>query len=203
MKIYQIIITLILTIEIAVLILFHFQYISQFDFKEFMVELESKENLQNKTIDSSTLIEFRHLFNSYFEDSIAGYHAKIFGSFWIMFSTIILVATLSVFEVCKTEAFFNKSWCIFFIPAYSSLSMIIYILIAFFSNDKLNLTDDKIYLYDNIFNNKIENNVDFMVKRKLYLIICSLVALFGIIIISIMSIVRHKEEFNHKSTNLI
>ena len=203
MKIYQIIITLILTIEIAALILFHFQYISQFDFKEFMVELESKENLQNKTIDSSTLIEFRNLFNSYFEDSIAGYNAKIFGSFWIMFSTIILVSALSVFEVCKTEAFFNKSWCIFFIPVYSSVSMIIYILIAFFSNDKLNLTDDKIYLYDNIFNNKIENNLDFMVKRKLYLIICSLVALFGIIVISIMSIVRHKEEFNHKSTNLI
>ena len=120
-----------------------------------------------------------------------------------MFSTIILVATLSVFEVCKIKAFFNKSRCIFFIPVYSSLSMIIYILIAFFSNDKLNLTDDKIYLYDNIFNNKIENNLDFMVKRNLYLIICSLVAFFGIIVISIISIVRYKKEFNYKSANLI
>jgi len=195
MKVYQIIITLILTIEIASLIFFHGQYISQFEFKEFMVELEHKETLQNKTIDESTLIEFRHLFNSYFDNSLAGYNAKIFGSFWIMFSTIILIAALSVFEACKTDAFFNKSWCIYFIPVYSLLTMIIYILIAFSSNDKLNLTNDKIYLYDDAFNNEIKNNLNFMVKRKLYLIICSLVSLFGIIVISIIGLVRHKEKF--------
>ena len=195
MKVYQIIITLILTIEIASLIFFHGQYISQFEFKEFMVELEHKETLQNKTIDESTLIEFRHLFNSYFDNSLAGYNAKIFGSFWIMFSTIILIAALSVFEACKTDAFFNKSWCIYFIPVYSLLTMIIYISIAFSSNDKLNLTNDKIYLYDDAFNNEIKNNLNFMVKRKLYLIICSLVSLFGIIVISIIGLVRHKEKF--------
>jgi len=195
MKVYQIIITLILTIEIASLIFFHGQYISQFEFKEFMVELEHKETLQNKTIDESTLIEFRHLFNSYFDNSLAGYNAKIFGSFWIMFSTIILIAALSVFEACKTDAFFNKSWCIYFIPVYSLLTIIIYILIAFSSNDKLNLTNDKIYLYDDAFNNEIKNNLNFMVKRKLYLIICSLVSLFGIIVISIIGLVRHKEKF--------
>ena len=194
MKIYQLIITLILTIEIAALIIFHSQYISQFEYKEFMEELQIKENLQNKTIDANTLIEFRHLFNSYFEDSIAGYNAKIFGSFWLMFSTIILVALLSVFETCKTEAFFNKLWCAYLIPAYSLLSVIAYILIAFFSQDKLSLSDDKIYLYDDEFNSEIKNNLDFMAKRKLFLIISSLVSLCGIIVISIIVWVRNHEQ---------
>ena len=202
MKIYQIIITLVLTIEIVALIIFHAQYISQFKFKEFMAELQVKENLQNKTIDANTLIEFRHLFNSYFEDSISGYNAKIFGSFWIMFSTIILIASLSVFQACKTEIFFNKSWCTYSIPVYSLLCMIAYILIAFFSQDKLNLSDDKIYLYDDEFNNKIKNNLYFMAKRKLYLIICSLVGIFGIIVISVIAIVRHKEGYKYNLKNM-
>ena len=119
-----------------------------------------------------------------------------------MFSTIILIASLSVFQACKTEIFFNKSWCTYSIPVYSLLCMIAYILIAFFSQDKWNLSDDEIYLYDDEFNKKIKNNLYFMAKRKLYLIICSLVGIFGIIVISVIAIVRHKEGYKYNLKNM-
>ena len=64
------------------------------------------------------------------------------------------------------------------------------------------MSDDEIYLYDDEFNKKIKNNLYFMAKRKLYLIICSLVGIFGIIVISVIAIVRHKEGYKYNLKNM-
>ena len=59
--------------------------------------------------------------------------------------------------------------------------MIIFLQFAISAKSEINLEKEKIYSFDEEFNKEIEKNLNFMRKRKIYLIVCVLVAILGII----------------------
>ena len=161
----------ILFIIIGSLIIFHLKFITQLDSHSFMKELEEK--LENKGIDRETkeviIDEFGKLFN----------HQNLVPAFVLLciisYFNILAILTSVILQFCNKLNHRDKkckNFFIAFLPFYSLPNMFFYYAFAFYSNYKLDLSEKYIYMFDDEFNQEIKNNLDFMYKRRIYLITC-------------------------------
>ena len=85
--------------------------------------------------------------------------------------------------------------------------MICYLGLTFDEKTEINLEKDQIYIFDEEFNKEIKKNLDFMKRRKIFLIVCSVVATLGIIgefvivILNMIDVCCKKNKKNTKTNN--
>ena len=185
---------IILCIIIGSLIIFHIKYVAQFDFNTFMynynIQLQSKD--ANNEIEWKTYKkisnEFQKLFDYYDKTFNLNNTFYTFISLFVMLFTIIAMIISVILQFCNKCIIF-KNCGIIFTPIFSLIYMIVYFKFAFESEYKVNLTEGYIYIYDDKFNKEIENNLDYMYNRKIYLIACVFLATIGIIAQLIIGII--------------
>ena len=199
MKDRKLILILILIIEIIAIITFNHKYTSQFNFSKFMYKLEHK-TYDIEKINSNYIMYFRKVFNYYYDNAAVGFCLCIMLSLAIMTLTIIELICLLI---CQVRILNNgyKISCGIYLSLHCFANMLIYLYLAINAEYKVNLSDDEIYVFDDEFNQEIKKNLDYMFYRKIYLIVCSFVAVFGIIIqfIIMISNVRSDNTINNYS----
>ena len=194
----------ILFIIIISLIIFHFKYIAQFDFRVFMEELERQVNSKKEIdLDTKNLImdAFEKLFNRYFDNAILEFTMYKFTSFFVMFFTIIAMFISTIWQFCN-NCIKCKNYCIIILPIYSLANMIIYFMFAFGSEYKINLSEKYLNIYTDELNEEIRKNLDYMFYRKIYLIACVFFAGFGIIGQLVITIIGTKNKDDKIPENL-
>ena len=194
----------ILFIIIISLVIFHFKYIAQFDFRVFMEELERQVNSKKEIdLDTKNLImdAFEKLFNRYFDNAILEFTMYKFTSFFVMFFTIIAMFISTIWQFCN-NCIKCKNYCIIILPIYSLVNMIIYFMFAFGSEYKINLSEKYLNIYTDKLNEEIRKNLDYMFYRKIYLIACVFFAVFGIIGQLVITIIGTKNKDDKIPENL-
>ena len=167
---------LIVILQSLFLILYFALYITEFGFKEFIDTLKSKSFGPDKEY---IIRPFTNVFNDYWDNAGLGFALKEIFSFFVMFFTLIELIILTVL-------FFKKGGKCQKIMKYvliilSFINMIIYLVIAFISKYKVDLEDEKIYIFDDDFNNEIKANLNYMFIRKIFLIICPFAVIIGMV----------------------
>ena len=182
MKIKNIILIVLLIPIFIALIIFNIKFVAKFQFKDFMHTLENKvyERKNEKNIDG-IIDSFEEIFCRYSDSSGLMHTIYIMTSFAVLIITIIELIILVIIQLKKVCCGCCKKCCSIFLPIHCLFNMIIYVSFAFTEKSEINLEKDKIYIFDDEFNKEIEKNLDFMKRRKIYLIVCVFVAIIGII----------------------
>ena len=195
------IISIIITfIIIGSIIIFHIKNVARFDFKTFMYDFKSRldEKEEKGEIDSETYSkisrEFEELLGRYDESSYLSNSFYSIGSLLVMFFSVIAMIPSAILQFNKDKL--CKNYAVTFLSVFSLALMYFYFKFAFESEYKVNLTDDYIYIYDDTFNKEIKDNLDFMYKRKIYLIVCVFLAAIGMITLCIFAIIDNKNKKN-------
>jgi len=125
----------------------------------------------------------------------------------LLLSGIIFAIIAVLLQICKTCWKIGRlvisllliTICLFF--AYFSLDN------SFKVKNKVNLTDEEIYVFDEEFNNELKEQLNIMYERKNYLIICGIIFTVGlfaqyIIILIDIEIWYSNEEKNENNNTL-
>ena len=179
MKKINFIYLLVIIVQIILIIFFHIKFVSQYDFKDFMASLQEREYERNHT-DDDIMIPYEKVFNRYYDNAGLSQGLSIVGSFLIMISTIITLITSGILQFCIIKKNCGRKGAIVCI-VYSFIAMMIYLVLGFNAEYKVNLKDEEIYVYDDEFNQEIKKNINFMKTRKIILILFSILVIFGII----------------------
>ena len=185
--IIPLILIFILCIVIGGLILYIKKYILIIAYRDFMKVLKEKLENQYENNDYYNYYnEFESVFGTYNNDLFfLGPEAhRIF-----TFIEIILIGVAIIFQLC------NNCWKIF--RAVISLLILsgclfinIYnIYISFQIKNKVNLTDDQIYIFDDDFNNEIKENLKKMYNRKIYIITSLFFVIVGLFTQFVLTII--------------
>ena len=182
MKIKNILLIVLLIPIFISIILFHIKFVAKFQYKDFIHTLENKAYERKNETNIYTIVDsFEEIFSKYTDSSGLMHAIYIITSFSVLIITIIELITLVIIQLKKTCCGCCKKCCSLFLPIHCLFNMIIYLSFAFNEKSEVNLEKDKIYIFDDEFNKEIEKNLDFMKKRKIYLIVCTFVAILGII----------------------
>lgn len=192
--IIDIILFIIITFEISVLIIFHFKYVKQFDYQDFM----EKICLDHKKLCD----EFENIFSHYSDTIEFSFLWKSIKSFFVMASTNLALIIILILEFCGDTKKYKPVWEILLL-FYCFGMMMIYLNYAFNAKYKVNLPDNEIYVFDDEFNKEIKINLYFMYKRKIYLIVCPLVVITGTIVNIILILIRIMKGKTNTNSNII
>ena len=191
MKIKNIILIILLIPIFIAIILFNIKFVAKFQYKNFMHTLENKAyERKNETNPNVMIDSFEELFCRYSDSSGLMHSIYITTSYFILILTIIELIILVIIQLKKTCCGCCKKCCSLFFPIHCLFNMIIYLSFAFNEKSEINLEKDKIYIFDEEFNKEIQNNLEFMKKRKVYLMVCTFVAILGVIGVFIIVILN-------------
>ena len=204
---YTNIILIISTIPIiAAIILFHIKFISKYNFKDFMITLESKYDRRENTdyrVSVDVVSSFREVFGHYHDNggiTIAFYTLL---SLSIVIITIIELIFLLIFQLvsCKCRCCCIKC-CSFCSPIHCLVNMTIFIYLAFAAKYKVNIEDNiLINIFGNEFFKEIKKNLDYMKSRKIILIVCAFVAFIALCVQLAMVMINHINEKKERNNN--
>ena len=204
MKIQNIIlIALLIPIFIAI-ILFNIKFLPKFYYNDFMHSLEDKvfekqkrSEINNRDADV-IIYSFEEIFCRYSDSSVLMQTIYIMTSICILIISLIELIILVIIQLKKTCCGCCKKCCSIYFLIHSLLNMIIYLAFAFDEKSEINLEKDKVYIYDEEFNKEIKKNLDFMKSRKIYLIVCTFVAILGILGELIIVILNWIDDYKNK-----
>ena len=185
--------------------LFHFKYITKFQFSSFMSTLQSKahENSlkRNETYPDEFIEEFEKVFCRYTDSNGLSRAIPQAASLVILILTIIELLLLVIIQLKRSCCGCCKETFSLIFLIHSLFDMLLYLVFAFDDQTEVNLNEDQIYSFDEEFNNEIRKNLDFMKKRKIYLIVCSSVAIVGVLSQLIIVILNMREDCCLKNNN--
>ena len=192
-KIFTLIITLICIPELILLLLYIVKYLAEWNFHDFMEKLDKKLwDLGDYNEDYFS--EFEELFNRYSDSTGLMALANIFKSLAVFVPIFILLLFVVLFQInycCKQKDFLRFILSIIFLIICFGISFV-YVAFAFQAKYELNLTDDKIYIFDEQFNKEIKDNLDFMYERRIYMIVCIFLSLFFFLVQIVLIILKEK-----------
>ena len=167
--------------------------------------------LQSKTYENSMkrnesypyefIEEFEKVFCRYTDNNGLSRAVPQVASLVILILTIIELLLLVIIQLKKTCCGCCKESFSFIFLIHSLIDMILYLWSAFDDQTEVNLEEEQIYSFDEEFNNEIKKNLDFMKKRKIYLIVCSSVAILGVILQLIIIILNTRDDCCSKKNN--
>ena len=172
-EILNLIIKIICIFEIILLVIYHFLYMSEFDFKDFMEKLYEKlKGFSN--YDDQYYQAFEDLFNRYYDSTGLFFMVNFLKSLAIFVAISLLLFFMFLLQIkcfCKQNDYLRYilsiiSLILCFGVAFS------YLIIAFNLKYTIKLKEDEIYIFDNDFNNEIKENIDYMYNRRIYMIVC-------------------------------
>jgi len=158
---------------IAAIILYSYAYVKiNGIFSSFMCKLCN--------VDYGMFETFEDAFGSYYDSAVFAWSMKYIIMLAIMVLTIIALIVLVICQLLGKYTKCQKFWEII-ILVYCLINMLFYAYSAFIAKYKINIPDNKIYIYDDEFNKEIKENLYNMYKRKICLIVFSIIAIVGII----------------------
>ena len=172
-KLFVLIISLICIPELICLILYHVKYISDFTFESFMNKLQKKLDELGE-YDINYYPTFENLFNKYYDTTGLNLMIKFLQSFVVfitIFALLLLTFLLQISCCCKQRDFLRFILSIISLIICFGVSFT-YVSFAFKEKYKIEMSEDKIYIFDKDFNQEIKDNLDFMFNRRIYLIVC-------------------------------
>ena len=211
MKYTYIILIICSLVIVTSIIIFHIKFTAKYSFDYFMHTLKNKiyekeqQNEERNETDNFSydyLDKIEEVFGRYSDTSgltVAFYSLM---SLFILIITIIEIIFLLIFLRPKCLCCCKNCFSLFS-PIHSLLNMIIYLILAFREKYKVNLEEEEIYIFDEEFNKEIRKNIDFMKKRKIYLIVCALLAFIGVLAQLVMVILNYIKERNSRNNNYI
>lgn len=188
--IINIILFVILIFEICFLILYYIKFKEQYKFNNFMSTICYEHD------DLCYALE--EVFNHYSDTSGLGQAFECLG---ILFFMAIIILAVIIVLILKYFVKYSRTKlvCQIILLLFSLLvTGLIYFRNGIEAKYKVDISDDKIYIFDDEFNKEIKNNFDFMFKRKIYLVVYSIAIAVGIIahIIIILIFKDDKEIFS-------
>ena len=211
MKYTSIILIIISLVIVTSIIIFHIKFTAKYSFDHFMHTLKNKiyeKEQQNEERNETDYFSYQNLekmeevFGRYSDTS--GLEVALYSlmSLFILIITIIEIVFLLIVQLPKCLCF-CKNCCSFFSPIHILLDMLIYLILAFREKYKVNIEEEEIYIFDEEFNKEIRKNLDFMKKRKIYLIVCALFAFIGILVQLGMVILNYIKERKSRNNNYV
>ena len=168
---------IILSIEIIAIITYYIFYVLEYSFKDFIQTLKDKVYGSDKSLD---LRPFYHVFNDYFDNSEPFFFLiEVFG---FALSAVAILELTCLYELLKKKSTICRNISCIIILIFCLILTIFTFIIAILEEFLVHLESDEIYIFDDEFNRRIRKNIIFMIIRKIFLIICPLVFLAGIIL---------------------
>ena len=181
-EILNLIIKILCIFEIIPLVIYHFLYMSEFNFKDFMEKLYDKLN-GFSNYNSEYYEAFEDLFNRYYDSTGLIFMALFFKSLAIFIAISLLLFLMYLLQIkcfCKQNDYLRYILSIIFLVLSFGVAFA-YVVIAFNLKYKIKLKEEEIYIFDNDFNNEIKENIDYMYNRRIYMIVCVFLAQFFMI----------------------
>ena len=199
MRIILLVLFILLCTNLASLLLYYNRYMLTIAYEDFMNRL--KEKLELKFGNDIIYKEYESLFGKYGPFMLYGLTKLVVYLFLIIEIAFLVIPIL--FQTC------NK--CCKICRAIISLLLLIvalffsigYLISSFKIKNRVNLTDEEIYIFDDEFNNEIKKNIKTMYDRKIYLITCRFFELAGIIAQFILIIIDLVKTYSNKNKNEI
>ena len=158
------------------------------------------KNKSNETNAEEIITEFRKVFIDNSGNNWADILIEKLGALIILILTAIELLILVIIQIKRTCCGCCKETFSFIFTIHSLFDMLIYFVFSF-DPVEINLEEDQIYSFDEEFNKEIKNNLDFMKKRRIYLIVCSSVAILGVISQLIIVILNMRQDCCYKNKN--
>lgn len=195
-------------LQLVAIIVYYFLYEAQFTFNSFMRKLKNMATFSSGD-DVNNLYKSisGDLFNHYY-DSSAGqfFNSHTHNNHKCMIVTGIAIILLSIIFTLQFKDNGKKyryySYALV-LSLFYALIIIISIYNAFIVQYKLNLPDEKIYIFGDEFNKEIKKKLSFMYRRKIYLIFCSIFTAIGIIIQLYLGYLKHKNYDASKKNRIL
>ena len=168
---------IILFIEIIAIITYYIFYVLEYSFKDFIQTLKDKAYEIDNGFDLSP---FFHVFNEYFDNSEPFFFLK--GVFGFVLSAVAILELTCLYELLKKKGTICRNISCIIILIFCLILTIFAFIIAILEEFLVHMESDEIYIFDDAFNRRIRKNIIFMIIRKIFLIICPLVFLAGMIL---------------------
>ena len=194
MKYILLFLFIILIIEIILLALFFWQFLYAYAYKDFMNTLNSKLNTTNYNYYE----EYIKLFGSYNE-----YYGL--ESLFVTIPIIIVVCALIfsiLLQTCPRCLKITRAVISLLLISLCFYIMIYLTVISFLIKNKVNLTNQEIYIFDDEFNKEVKNNLKKMYYRKIYMILFSIFVSIGSLIQFILIVLDIKLTYQMKGLNI-
>jgi len=158
---------------IATIILYSYAYVKiNNDFASFMCKLCN--------VDYGMFTTFESAFGGYYDNAMLNWGLKYIAIYSIMVLTFVALIILVICQLRGKRTKCKMVWELI-ILVYCFINMALYVYGAFNAKYKINIPDNKIYIYDDEFNKEIKDNLYNMYKRKICLIVFSIIAISGFI----------------------
>ena len=154
----------------------------------------------NETNADEIITEFSKVFFDYSGNNWFSILILKLGALIILILTAIELLLLVIIQLKRTCCGCCKETFSFIFTIHSLFDMLIYLVFSF-DPVEINLEEDQIYSFDEEFNKEIKNNLDFMKKRRIYLIVCSSVAILGVIAQLVIVILNMRQDCCYKNKN--
>ena len=154
----------------------------------------------NETNADEIITEFSKVFFDYSGNNWFSILILKLGALIILILTAIELLRLVIIQLKRTCCGCCKETFSFIFTIHSLFDMLIYLVFSF-DPVEINLEEDQIYSFDEEFNKEIKNNLDFMKKRRIYLIVCSSVAILGVIAQLVIVILNMRQDCCYKNKN--
>ena len=195
-RILGIIIMVLSPFEFIPLIIFFFNYITEYGYSGFMKDFN--ENLGKLDFDYKEKDRIRSAFEALFHrytDSTGisglGLALKSFAINTAIFALIIVMLILQCHCVCKKDIFMKTIWSIIMLVIAFAIA-IIYDVYGFDAKYTIDLSDDEIYIFDDEFNQEIRKNLDYVYSRRKNMITCAFLVQSVMIIQIVLIILKCK-----------
>jgi len=206
MRIILLILIILFCIEATGLILFEIKFQLLYKYRDFMISLNDRLLLiYGENGDYSRIYgEYESVLGKSLENNLRGIEGVILLFFDIIQFVILFISNLlqlcnKCCKICRGVFSLLFHLIVF---AYNLLNL----LVSFSIKNKINLTDDEIYLFDEQFNNEIKKTLKIFYERKIYMITClffvcgAIIAQFVLIIIDLK---KSRDEDKKNNENVL
>ena len=159
-----------------------------------MLTFESKlDKLSDVYNKEKILYAFESVFHHYTDSTGLTSFVEIIKVFFIdlsIFTGISFLFVLQIENVCKGDDFLKFILSIISV-IISFWITIVYVVYAFNAKYKIELNDNKIYIFNAYFNEEIRRNINLAYNRRVYMITCVFLADFIMICQIILIIIKY------------
>ena len=210
MKLLICLLPILVIAELAILIICFVFYIKQFSFESYMEQLYEKFNcdLDGSGCSNIVIEKFEDLFNDYKEMSGLDHLIyKVLGFIPLLIIFIFLISSTigCLCQKCRKNCCKCQKKCSYMYIIAAIVFSVPYIVFAHYAKNKIDLTDEEIYQFDDDFNQKTKKNLKFMKTRKIILIagVIILYAMYVAHIILLCMIKKKKTIEEDNNTNIV
>ncbi len=177
MRIILLLLIIILVIDLVAIILYNIKYLLIISFGDFMGKLRPKLYYVYGKKYLPIIDEYESVLGKYSSEYDHG-----IVSFFVYLLTAIEIAILIpsiLLQICKNCCKFFRGVLSLLLLFICIVYRVLVLIQSFKIKNKLNMTDEEIYIFDSSFNNEIKENLQIMYDRKTYLIVCCFFAIVG------------------------